>query len=66
MKMTPEEVLEMCQGVYRSFLTPRFVLKRIANAHTREDFDYLYRGAKAVIGHLKDFGRERTKKIIEQ
>ena len=29
--------------------------------HSWEDFDYLFRGAKAVIGHLKDFSRERSR-----
>jgi radical SAM superfamily enzyme YgiQ (UPF0313 family) len=55
--MKPEEVMEMCQGVYRSFLTPRFVLRRVMNTRSMEDIRYLLRGAKAVIGHLRDFGR---------
>jgi hypothetical protein len=55
--MTAEEVMNMCQGVYRSFLTPRFVLRRLMKTHSWEDIDYLVRGAKAVIGHLKDFSK---------
>ena len=57
--MTPVEVVEMCQNVYRSFLTPRFVLRHVKNIRSMEDVDYLFRGAKAVIGHLKDFGKKR-------
>jgi radical SAM superfamily enzyme YgiQ (UPF0313 family) len=59
--MTPEEVSEMCQGVYRSFLTPRFVLRNVMKTRSWEDIDYLFRGAKAVIGHLRDFGRRPVK-----
>jgi radical SAM superfamily enzyme YgiQ (UPF0313 family) len=62
--MTPEEVIEMCHGVYKSFLTPRFVLRQIMNTHSWEDLDYLLRGAKAVIGHLRDFGKERSKNAV--
>jgi len=61
--MTVEEVTAMCQGVYRSFLTPRFILKRLVKTHSLEDLSYLLRGAKAVIGHLKDFGKGRTKSV---
>jgi radical SAM superfamily enzyme YgiQ (UPF0313 family) len=62
--MTPQEVVDMCQGVYKSFLTPRFVLKRIMNIHSWEDLDYLLRGAKAVVGHLRDFGEERKRNAV--
>ena len=61
--MTPDEVVDMCQGVYRSFLTPRFVWERLKNTRSWEDVNYLLRGAKAVIGHLKDFGKERRTNI---
>ena len=57
--MTVQEVMAMCQGVYRSFLTPKFVFRRITKTRSAEDLSYLLRGAKAVIGHLRDFGRNR-------
>jgi len=60
--MTSSEIVEMCRGLYRAFLTPRFVLRHLRNARSWEDLDYLCRGAKAVIGHLKDFGKNRLKK----
>jgi len=64
--MTSEEVIEMCQGVYKSFLSPRFVLRHIKNTRSWEDLGYLLRGAKAVIGHLRDFGKERRKRTFYQ
>jgi radical SAM superfamily enzyme YgiQ (UPF0313 family) len=64
--MTSEEVIEMCQGVYKSFLSPRFVLRHIKNTRSWEDLGYLLRGVKAVIGHLRDFGKERRKRTLYQ
>jgi radical SAM superfamily enzyme YgiQ (UPF0313 family) len=63
--MSPEEVIEMCQGVYRSFLTPQFILRRLWNTRSWEDVSYLMRGAKAVLGHLKDFGNKRRQDLLK-
>ncbi|MCK4790077.1 MAG: B12-binding domain-containing radical SAM protein [Desulfobacteraceae bacterium] len=62
--MTPEEVTHMCQGVYRLFLTPKFILRHVKNTRSLEDVSYLLGGAKAVIGHLKDFGKDRKKDVF--
>lgn len=61
--MTPKEVMEMCQGVYRSFLRPRFMVRQALRIRSWEDLDYIRRGAVAVWGHLKDFGRLRKRTI---
>jgi len=61
--MEPAEVMQMCQGVYRSFLRPRFILRQLARVNSLEDLDYVKRGVIAVWGHLKDFGRDRAKAI---
>jgi hypothetical protein len=53
--MTAEEVKKMCQEIYKSFLAPKYVLRRLMNTRSWNDVDYLMRGAKAVFGHLKDF-----------
>lgn len=58
--MSPEDVVAMCQGVYRSFLRPRFVLRQALRVRSLEDLDYVRRGVVAVWGHLRDFGRERV------
>jgi radical SAM superfamily enzyme YgiQ (UPF0313 family) len=57
--MTAEEVVQMCQGVYRSFLTPKFVLRQLLQIRSLEDLDYFARGVKAVTGHLMDFMKIR-------
>jgi anaerobic magnesium-protoporphyrin IX monomethyl ester cyclase len=63
--MSPEEVIGMCQGVYRSFLSPRFILRQLRNMHSWEDMDYLLRGARAVVGHLRDFGKGRRRNTVQ-
>jgi anaerobic magnesium-protoporphyrin IX monomethyl ester cyclase len=61
--MSPAEIVQMCNGIYRSFLSPRFILRRVSRIRSLEDIRYILRGAVAVIGHLKDFGRERSRRI---
>jgi radical SAM superfamily enzyme YgiQ (UPF0313 family) len=61
--MEPADVMDMCQGVYRSFLRPRFIVRQLARVRSVEDLDYVKRGIVAVWGHLKDFGRQRSRAI---
>ncbi len=51
--MTSDEVVQMCNAVYRSFLSPRFVARQLRKNIGRPS--YLIRGLRAVIGHLTDF-----------
>ena len=60
--MTPEQVNEMCAGVYKTFLKPKYILRQLARIRSPQDMDYVRRGAVAVIGHLKDFLAERWAK----
>ncbi len=58
--MEPEEVSELCGEIYKSFLSPKVILKNLTKIRTREDVSYVMRGAKSVVGHLLDFGRAKT------
>lgn len=53
--MTPEEVNEMCAGVYKTFLKPKYIIRQLARIRSSQDLDYIWRGAIAVVGHLRDF-----------
>lgn len=57
--MTPEQVNEMCAGVYKTFLKPKYILRQLTRIRSPQDLDYIRRGAIAVIGHLKDFLAKR-------
>jgi radical SAM superfamily enzyme YgiQ (UPF0313 family) len=58
--MTPEEVMKVCSNIYKSFVNPRFVLRKVLGIRSREDLDYILRGSKAVLGHILDFARIRS------
>ncbi len=60
--MTPAEVMAFSAQVYGSFLTPRFVWRNLRKIRSWRDLDYLWRGAKAVIGHLRDFLHSRGRR----
>ncbi len=56
--MAPEEVTEMCNSIYRSFLTPRYVLRYLLSIRSFADVKFIAKGARAVVGHLLDFSRK--------
>ena len=58
--MEPEEVVKICGEIYKTFLTPRFVLRNMTRIRTWEDASYFLRGAKAVVGHILDFVKIRN------
>jgi len=53
--MGPDEVMAIAGGIYRSFLSPRVILRNLARIRSFQDVSYILRGARAVIGHLRDF-----------
>ena len=58
--MTPEEVMAMCNGIYRNiFLSPKYIARRFTRIRSLDDLRYHWQGAKAVLGHMRDFARRR-------
>ena len=53
--MSPEEISELCANVYKVFLRPRFMLRQLLRVRSVGDLNYLWRGLRAVYGHLRDF-----------
>ena len=53
-----EEILQLTQGLYKSFLTPSFLIKKVLAVRSADDLKYLGRAGKAVLGHLADFRRK--------
>ena len=57
--MTPGEVMEMCNQVYRYiFLSPRYIARRFTKIRSWDDLKYHWQGARAVLGHMRDFARK--------
>jgi radical SAM superfamily enzyme YgiQ (UPF0313 family) len=64
--MEPAEAMELCAQVYKTFLTPRYVLRHLGSIRSLQDLGYVWRGAKAVIGHLKDFLDDRRRDVTRR
>lgn len=54
-KLTTEDVKELTQGLYKSFMTPKFIVKKIFNIRNLNDIKFLWRAGFKVWGHLTDF-----------
>jgi anaerobic magnesium-protoporphyrin IX monomethyl ester cyclase len=57
--MDEEEVVRMAGQFYKLFLDPRFFMRQLANVRSVEDMDYIFRGSRAIWGHIKDFASLR-------
>ncbi|MEK9155713.1 MAG: radical SAM protein [Patescibacteria group bacterium] len=61
--LTEEDIKELTQGLYKSFITPKFILRKILGVRNLSDVKFLFRAAGKVLGHLMDFSpREKTAK----
>jgi cAMP phosphodiesterase len=55
--MTPDEVMKICDEIYRVFLSPRYMLRQLFRIRSLKDVKYAVKGTAKVIGHVKDFAR---------
>lgn len=53
--MSPEEVKQLCDETYRLFLSPRYALRRLLSIRSFDELKFTFRGARKVLGHIKDF-----------
>ncbi|MFA6973585.1 MAG: radical SAM protein [Parcubacteria group bacterium] len=56
--LTSQDAKELVQGLYKSFLTPKFIIKKILSIRTYADVKYIWVAGWKVLGHLMDFGKE--------
>lgn len=55
--MQAEEITQICNSIYKIFLTPQYIYQRIKAIKGFDDLLFTLRGVKAVLGHLQDFSR---------
>jgi len=55
--MTPEEVMKLCDEIYKVFLSPKYLLKHLIRIRSLRDVKYSISGAAKVLGHVKDFAK---------
>jgi hypothetical protein len=52
----PEEDVElMARKIYQIFFTPSYIANRILTIRSLEDVQFILRGVKKVLGHVRDF-----------
>jgi radical SAM superfamily enzyme YgiQ (UPF0313 family) len=56
--MTPEEVMKLCDEIYKVFLTPQYMLRQLVRIRSLRDFKYSVKGTLKVLGHLRDFAKQ--------
>jgi radical SAM superfamily enzyme YgiQ (UPF0313 family) len=59
-EMSDEEILGLTRGIYKSFLTPRFILRKLRQIRGWRDLLFYWRAAGRVLGHLLDFRGRQT------
>jgi radical SAM superfamily enzyme YgiQ (UPF0313 family) len=50
-----QRLLELTQELYSSFLTPKFIIRKILSVRSFDDIKFLFTAGKKLIGHLLDF-----------
>jgi radical SAM superfamily enzyme YgiQ (UPF0313 family) len=55
--MEPEEVMKICDEIYKIFLSPKYALKQLTMIRSWRDVKYSIKGAMKILGHVKDFAR---------
>jgi|GEM_PF-220659 len=53
--LTEADIKELTQGLYKSFVTPKFIVRKILSVRSFDDVKFLFRAAGKVFGHLLDF-----------
>lgn len=53
--MDPEEVMRICDEIYKVFLSPKYVFRHLTRIRSWRDLKHSARGAIRVLGHVKDF-----------
>lgn len=53
--LTTEDVKDFTQQLYKSFVSPQFVLRKIISIRSVDDVSFLFKAASKLFGHLTDF-----------
>jgi len=59
--LTEKTIKELTQELYKSFITPKYIARRIIGIRSLDDIKFLFRAAGKLLGHLVDFSPKKTK-----
>ena len=57
--ISDDEIRALTRGIYKSFLTPRFVWRKLRSIRSWRDVRFYWRAGLRVLGHLLDFGGQK-------
>jgi len=57
--MEPEEVLRICDEIYKVFLSPKYMFRHLIRIRSWRDMKYSIKGTVKVLGHIKDFSTDQ-------
>ncbi len=63
--LSEADIKELTQGLYKSFITPKFIIRKILSIRSWTDIKFLFRAAGKVIGHLTDFSSKSAQEKSE-
>ncbi|MFA5866573.1 MAG: radical SAM protein [Actinomycetota bacterium] len=55
--LSNEDIKDLTKGLYKSFLTPRFIIKKLLAIRSFQDIKFLGRAGLSVISRLREFSR---------
>lgn len=58
--LTSEEILKLTQELYSSFLTPRYIFRKILSIRSWDDIKFYFMAAWRYFGHLTDFSPKQV------
>ena len=59
-----QDVLRFTQGLYKSALNPRFIIRKVVSIRDMDDIKFLYRAAKKVFAHITDFKKKTGTDVV--
>jgi len=53
--LTEKQVLELTQDLYKSFLSPKFMIRKVTEIRSLDDIKFLFMAGWRFLGHMMDF-----------
>jgi anaerobic magnesium-protoporphyrin IX monomethyl ester cyclase len=60
-EITDAQMLQLTQQLYKAFLSPRFIMKKLLGIRSWADATFLFMAGTRVLGHLLDFSPKQSR-----
>jgi radical SAM superfamily enzyme YgiQ (UPF0313 family) len=57
--LSSNEAKALVQGLYKSFISPQFVIRKILSIRSSDDIKFLWTAGIKLLAHLTDFSKEQ-------